>query len=60
MTTDTAIALNISQNPNRHHLDRRAAELAEQGDGSLDDLLSTSAVSEWLGVSVQFSRNRTP
>jgi len=52
MTTDTAIALNISQNPKRHHLDRRAAELAEQGDGSLDDLLSTSEVSEWLGVSV--------
>jgi predicted DNA-binding transcriptional regulator AlpA len=40
----------------RFHLDRRAADLADRGAeaGSPDDLLSTSDVAEWLGVSTQF------
>ena len=37
-----------------HHLDKRAAELAAAGTGSSDDLLTTKAVAEWLGVSCQF------
>jgi predicted DNA-binding transcriptional regulator AlpA len=39
----------------RHHLDRRAPELIEQGTGDADDLLTTSEVAEWLGVSVQWA-----
>ena len=35
-------------------LDRRAAAIAEAAQGAPDDLLSTRAVAEWLGVSVQF------
>jgi hypothetical protein len=37
-----------------HHLDRRASAIAEQGQGGSDDLLSTSEVASWLGVSHQF------
>lgn len=40
--------------PTRHHLDRRALELLEDGAGDADDLLSTSEVAEWLGVSTQW------
>jgi predicted DNA-binding transcriptional regulator AlpA len=40
--------------PVRHHLDRRAADLAAAGAGNPDDLLSTSDLAEWLGVSVQW------
>lgn len=40
--------------PRSHHLDRRASLLAELSTGAPDDLLSTRAVAEWLGVSVQF------
>ena len=40
--------------PRRHHLDRRAAAIAEAAQGAPDDLLSTRAVAEWLGVSIQF------
>lgn len=38
----------------RHHLDRHASRLAESGGGYPDDLLSTRAVADWLGVSIQF------
>jgi predicted DNA-binding transcriptional regulator AlpA len=42
--------------PIRHHLDRRAAELAQEGAaaGEADDLLNTSEVAEWLGISLQW------
>ena len=40
--------------PVRHHLDKRAADLAAQGVGDPDDLLSTSDLAEWLGVSIQW------
>ncbi len=40
--------------PRRHHLDRRAAAIAEAAQGAPDDLLSTRAVAEWLRVSIQF------
>ena len=38
----------------RHHLDRRATDLAEKGEGAPDDLLSTIETAIWLGVSTQF------
>jgi hypothetical protein len=38
----------------KHHLDARAEQIAEQGRGDPDDLLSTIQVAAWLGVSVQF------
>lgn len=38
----------------RHHLDRHASRLAELGGGYPDDLLSTNAVADWLGVSIPF------
>jgi len=42
--------------PTRHHLDRRAAELAAEGAeaGEPDQLLTTSDVAEWLGISTQW------
>jgi predicted DNA-binding transcriptional regulator AlpA len=44
----------VSPNPLRHHLDRRAADLAEEGRGDPDSLLTTPAVAEWLTVSAQW------
>lgn len=40
----------------RHHLDRRAEEIAKSpvADGPPDQLLSTREVADWLGVSIQF------
>jgi predicted DNA-binding transcriptional regulator AlpA len=40
----------------RHHLDRRAGDLAQVGAaaGDGDDLLSTEEVARWLRVSTQF------
>jgi predicted DNA-binding transcriptional regulator AlpA len=49
-----AVAMNTANPERRFHLDRRAASLAEKEAGSPDDLLSTSEVAEWLGVSTQF------
>ena len=40
--------------PLRHHLDRRAVELVDDGVGNPHDLLTTPATAEWLGVSVQW------
>jgi predicted DNA-binding transcriptional regulator AlpA len=40
--------------PQRHHLDRRAADIAEKGAGDPDELLSTAALANWLGCSPQF------
>jgi predicted DNA-binding transcriptional regulator AlpA len=39
-----------------HHLDRRAGALlnSEQASGDADYLLTTTEVSEWLGMSTQF------
>ncbi len=35
----------------RHHLDRRAGRLADEGDkGSGDELLESRQVADWLGV----------
>ncbi len=41
-------------NPQKHHLDRRADSLIAAGEGHPDDLLSTTDLAEWLGVSNQF------
>ena len=39
----------------KHHLDRRAAEIAEKGrQGDPDDLLTTEETAAWLGVSRQW------
>lgn len=40
--------------PASHQLDRRAPDLIAQGGGDPDDLLSTSELSEWLGMSTAF------
>ncbi len=41
-------------NPQKHHLDRRAGSLIAAGEGCPDDLLSTTDLAAWLGVSNQF------
>ncbi len=39
----------------KHHLDRRAAEIAEKGrQGDPDELLTTKEMAAWLGVSTQW------
>lgn len=43
-----------ASNPKNHHIDRRADGIAVQGGGSPDDLLSTSDIAEWVGLSTQF------
>jgi predicted DNA-binding transcriptional regulator AlpA len=43
------------QAPQRHHLDRRAADIAaEAAEGDCDDLMTTSELAEMLGISVQW------
>lgn len=39
--------------PTRHHLDRRAGQLAAC-DGPGDQLISTKQLADWLGMSVQW------
>ncbi len=41
--------------PQRHHLDRRAGDLIiEAKDEDGDELLATSEVAEWIGISTQW------
>jgi predicted DNA-binding transcriptional regulator AlpA len=41
--------------PQRHHIDRRAGDLIGAADAAdANELLATSEVAEWLGVSTQF------
>jgi predicted DNA-binding transcriptional regulator AlpA len=59
MPTDiatVALTTGLVDKPKSHHLDRRAADLAERGaaGGNPDDLLNTTEVAEWLAVSTQF------
>lgn len=45
----------MATKPNRHHLDSRAAELAELAErGSPDDLFPTDEAARLIGVSCQF------
>ena len=44
----------VSPIPLRHHLDRRAPDLIEEGQGDPDTLMTTAAVAEWLQVSTQW------
>ena len=46
-----ALTTGLVDKPKSHHLDRRAADLAERGaaGGNPDDLLNTTEVAEWLG-----------
>ena len=46
MTTNNVV-------PKKHHLDRRADQIAKIA-GYDDDLLNTSTVAEWLGISTQW------
>lgn len=56
MSTGTATIVLDAGHPRRHHLDRRADDLAHKGAeaGAPNDLLSTSEVAEWMGVSTQW------
>jgi predicted DNA-binding transcriptional regulator AlpA len=38
----------------RHHIDRRAGDVIAQSAGEPDDLLTTTEVAEWLGISTQW------
>jgi predicted DNA-binding transcriptional regulator AlpA len=38
----------------RLHIDKRADQLVQQGGGLSDDMLNTTEVAEWFGVSTQF------
>ena len=38
----------------RHHLDKRASVLANEGEGDADDLLTSRDVAHWLGVTEQW------
>lgn len=38
----------------RLHIDKRADQLVQQASGEGDDMLNTTGVAEWLGVSTQF------
>jgi predicted DNA-binding transcriptional regulator AlpA len=49
------VALNAEAPERRFHLDRRAHELIEDGAGDSDDLLTTTELCEWLGVSSQWA-----
>jgi hypothetical protein len=40
--------------PQRHHIDRRSADLAAAPAGSDDELLATADMARWLGCSVQW------
>jgi predicted DNA-binding transcriptional regulator AlpA len=40
--------------PNRHHIDRRAHDVVAADIGADDELLSTYATANWLGVSMQW------
>lgn len=40
-----------SPNPRSHHIDKRAAGIAESGSGDPDDLIDTRALAAWLGLS---------
>jgi predicted DNA-binding transcriptional regulator AlpA len=45
----------VASIPLRHHLDRRADHIADfAADKSADELLTTPATAEWLGVSTQW------
>jgi predicted DNA-binding transcriptional regulator AlpA len=45
---------NSTPNAGSHHLDSRAPDLMTEGTGDPNDLLNTSDVAEWLGISTQF------
>ena len=57
MPIETPTVPNWDQAPTKkkHHLDRRAGEIAAKASaGDPDDLLTTSEVAEWLGISTQW------
>lgn len=43
-----------SRMPSRHHIDRYADQIADTVAGAPDDLLSSTDLAQWLGVSVQW------
>jgi predicted DNA-binding transcriptional regulator AlpA len=38
----------------KHHLDRRADRIAEEGDGNDDDLLTSRELADWLGLTADW------
>lgn len=46
----------MGNTPTYHHIDKRAAEVAArpQGGERPDDLLTTTQLAQWTGLSVQF------
>jgi hypothetical protein len=48
------VALNAVTSEPRHHLDKRAHELIADGAGDDDDLLTSTELAEWFGVSIQW------
>ena len=38
----------------KHHLDKRASVLADEGEGDADDLLTSRDVAHWLSVTEQW------
>jgi hypothetical protein len=50
-TKDTDETSSLRQ---RHHLDRRADRLADEGKGNADELLTQQQVADWLGVCEQW------
>jgi hypothetical protein len=45
----------------RHHLDRRANRLADEGDkGNADELLTSQQVADWLGITEQWVKQGVP
>src|ERR1051325_10295913 len=55
-TETSSIGLTAGQKvcPRRHHIDKRAADLAEKAAGNPDDLLCTKQLARWLGCSVEW------
>jgi hypothetical protein len=51
---EAATPPNISTTSRKHHLDKRADDLANAGIGDDDDLLNTAQTAIWLGTSVQW------
>jgi predicted DNA-binding transcriptional regulator AlpA len=54
LTDTVTVARKTRDAPSFHHLDKRAAAIAAAGVGDSDDLLTTTEVAEFLGLSTQW------
>ena len=46
--------MNTARIKGRHNIDRRASRILTDVEGDADDLLTTGATAQWLGVSEQW------